>query len=73
MYVFTINGDPTTGMKLVVMPQANKLTATGTCAATLTVDGSWTYSFTGTWSANLTWAGASFVAAVTYDCLQAKA
>jgi hypothetical protein len=72
-YVFTINSDPTAAMKLVVAPESNKLTASGTCAETLTADGSRNYSFTGTWSANLTWSAASFVAGVSYNCLQTKA
>jgi hypothetical protein len=73
-YVFTIDGDPTTGMKLIVMAETNKVTASGTCASTLTVDGSKKYSFTGTWSANLTWNGSAFSSAtVTFDCASAKA
>lgn len=73
-YVFTIGGDPTAGMKLVVSAEKNKVTANGTCASTLTVDGSKKYSFTGTWSANLTWNGSTFASAsVAFDCASAKA
>ncbi len=72
-YVFAFNGDPTTDMKLVVTGDLNKLTATGACATTLTVDGSRNCHFTGTWSANVTWNGYDFASQVTFACATAKA
>lgn len=51
----TYTGDPTTNMSLVVTTTRGTVTASGTCAMTLTVDGSKTYSFTGTWTATLVW------------------
>lgn len=73
-YVFTIDGDPTAGMKLIVMAEMDRVNANGTCGSTLTVDGSKKYAFTGTWSASLTWNGSAFGSAnVTFDCAAAKA
>jgi hypothetical protein len=72
-YLFTFSRDPTSDIKLVVTAERTKMTATGTCATTLTVDGSRQYAFTGTWSANLTWNAGAFSARVTFDCSSAKA
>jgi hypothetical protein len=72
-YLFTFSRDPTSDIKLVVTGERNKMTATGTCATTLTVEGSRNYAFTGTWSANLTWNSGAFSALVTFDCSSAKA
>lgn len=73
-YIFTFAGDPTAGMKLVVGTEAGQVTASGTCATTLTVDGSQKYSFTGTWTANMAWRGAVFNQTdLKFDCAAAKA
>lgn len=70
----TLDGDPTSGMKFVVITETNKVTANGTCASTLTVDGTPKYQFTGTWSGSLTWNGSAFSSSsVTFDCAPAKA
>lgn len=72
-YVFNLTGDMTQGMVLVVTSDANKVTASGTCAETMTVDGSRNYTFKGTWTATLTWSGAQFVADVTTECHTSRA
>jgi hypothetical protein len=57
-----------------VTTESGQVTASGTCATLLTVDGSRTYSFKGTWKATLFWNGSSFAGTnVTYDCAAAKA
>jgi len=61
-------------MKMLVGTDAGQVSASGTCATTLTVDGSRKYSFTGTWTARLTWTGSTFNQTnVTFDCSAAKA
>ena len=73
-YVFTFTSDPTAGMKVVVGTDAGQLTASGTCATTLTVNGSQTYGFTGTWTATMTWKVSSISQTdVKFDCAAAKA
>ena len=73
-YLFAFSSDPTANMKVVVTAERNKMTASAACAMTLTVDGSRTYSFTGTWTATLSWNGSSFVGTdVTYACDAATA
>jgi hypothetical protein len=61
-------GDPTTAMKLVIGTDNDKVTASGTCAMKLTVDGSKIYNFTGTWTGTLTWANSGFASDLTLDC-----
>ena len=46
-YAYTIDPDLTSSMKIVVSDHLGQAKASGTCAATLTVDGSQTYAFTG--------------------------
>ena len=66
--------DPTADMRLVVTDVTGQITASGTCAVTLTVDGSHTYKFKGTWTATFTWNGASFGGTHTKsDCEAAQA
>ena len=73
-YVFTFTSDPTADMKLVVADLPGQVTASGMCAVTLTVDGSRTYVFKGTWTADLTWRGSAFGGTHTKsDCEAAKA
>ena len=66
-YVFSLVGDPTAGMKLTVEPQPGNVSATGSCAVTMTVNGSRRYNFSGTYTAALTWDG-GFSSVVTGDC-----
>jgi len=66
-------GDPTSGMTLVITKDAGKVTASGTCTMTLTVDGSRKYNFKGTWSGTLTWANGGFGSDITESCDSARA
>jgi hypothetical protein len=66
-------GDPTSSMTLVVTSVAGQVTGSGTCAMTLTVDGSKIYHFTGTWTATLTWANGDFGSDVLEDCDKTRA
>jgi len=71
---FTFTGDPTTGMKLVVAAGTSpQIAASGTCAETLTVDGSKKYNYTGTWTGTLTWSNGSFGYDGTFGCDDSKA
>jgi archaellum component FlaF (FlaF/FlaG flagellin family) len=72
-YEWALTSDPTKGMKLVVEPDPGKVTAGGACAFTMTIDGSKTYRFKGTWSGTLTQAGATFGYDLLFDCLKSKA
>ena len=72
-YVFDFSGDLTSGMVLTVPKEKGLMYATGTCKENLTVDGSRTYFFTGTWSANLTWTNGAFKASFYADCVKDKA
>ena len=60
-------------MVLVVTNDPGIVNASGTCNQTLTVDGSKTYRFKGTWTATLTWGSSGFVADLVYDCVTARA
>lgn len=51
-YSYTIDPDLVSGMSVIVT-DTSRATANGTCKATLTVDGSTTFRFTGTWSVEL--------------------
>jgi hypothetical protein len=72
-YKFTLTSDPTKNMKLVVQADAGKVAASGACAYTMTVDGSKTYKFKGTWTATLTMSGGSFGYNLSYYCWKSKA
>jgi hypothetical protein len=72
-YVYTLSADPTPGMKLVVDLESSYISASGTCAVKLTVDGSRHYKFSGDWNATLTWSNGGFVADVVPICNKAKA
>ena len=70
---WSLSGDPTTAMVLVVTNDPGIVNASGTCNQTLTVDGSKTYRFKGTWTATLTWGSSGFVSDLVYDCVTARA
>jgi hypothetical protein len=72
-YVYTLRTDPTADMQLVVTNETGKVTGSGSCAVMLTVDGSRKYSFTGSWTATLTWSQGGFGSDVVFDCATAKA
>lgn len=72
-YIFTLSSDPTVGMTLNVLVEPNNVSASGTCAVKLTVDGSRHYNFKGDWTATLVWSNGAFVANVVPNCENAKA
>jgi hypothetical protein len=72
-WVIVFNGDQTTGMKLVVTTESGKVTASGTCAMTMTVDGSKTYQFKGTWTATLVFSSSGVSSDVLENCDSARA
>jgi hypothetical protein len=72
-YVTTLTSDPTVNMKITIEAIAGKVSASGACAYTMTVDGTRKYKFKGTWSATLTMGGGSFGYDLTYDCMKSKA
>jgi hypothetical protein len=72
-WTIVFNGDPTTGMKLIVTTDAGKVTASGTCAMTLTVDGNRTYQFTGSWTGTLTFSSAGVASDIVENCDSTKA
>ena len=72
-FVLSLTGDPTKNVKLAVSADPGKVTASGTCAYTMTVDSSKKYNFKGSWTATLTMGGGSFGWDLTYDCMRSKA
>jgi archaellum component FlaF (FlaF/FlaG flagellin family) len=72
-YVYTLTSDPTVGMSLVVQSDYGKVSASGVCAYTMTVDGSRHYYFKGPWSGTLTMSAGSFGWDITSNCLKGKA
>jgi hypothetical protein len=72
-WVIVFNGDPTTSMKLVVTTETGKVTASGTCAMTLTVDGSRKYQFIGSWTGTLTFSSAGVASDVLENCDSTRA
>ena len=71
-YVYALRNDPTDGMTLTVDANTGKLSASGTCTQTLTVDGSRHYNLKGDYTATLTWAGDGFDSDLLWDCGKAK-
>jgi hypothetical protein len=67
-YVDSLANDPTADMKLTVESDAGKVSASGSCAITMTVNGSRRYSLKGTYTGTLTWQGSGFSADITSDC-----
>ena len=72
-WIIVFSGDPTADMVLVITSDSGKATASGSCGMTLTVDGSKTYKFKGSWTANLTWASGAFTSDVTENCDASRA
>jgi len=72
-YKYTLTSDPTTKMKLAVDADAGKLTVSGTCAYTMTVDGSKHYFLKGTWKGTLTVDSGGWGYDLLFDCLKSKA
>jgi len=73
-YKYTLTKDPTINMKLVVDPAAGKVLVSGTCAYTMTVNGSKPYYLKGTWKGSLTESAGDFSGYdLLFDCLKSKA
>jgi hypothetical protein len=72
-YQIALAGDPTEGMKLDVPTDTGKVNASGTCKATMTINGSRNYSLMGPWTGVLTWAASAFGANVDSNCTTQKA
>lgn len=72
-YVWTLTKDPTLNMKLVIGIDPGKISASGICYTTMTVDGTRTYKFKGTWTATMTASPGNFGSLVTSDCATSKA
>lgn len=72
-YQIALAGDPTDGMKLDVPTDTGKVNASGTCKATMTINGSKNYSLMGPWTGLLTWATSGFGANVDSNCTTQKA
>ena len=75
-YQYTLTRDPTTNVHLVVKSDAGKVAANGTCAYTMTVNGSKKYFLKGTWSGTLSLDSAGslpFGYDLLLDCLKSKA
>jgi hypothetical protein len=67
-WIFTLTGDPTTGMKLIVGETTGKIAAGGTCTMQLVVDGNKKYAYHGTWQGTLTWSNGDFAYDGTFNC-----
>ena len=72
-FVLSLTSDPTKNAKLAVSADPGKLTASGSCAYTMTVNSSKKYNFKGSWSATLTLAAGSWGWDLSYDCEGSKA
>jgi archaellum component FlaF (FlaF/FlaG flagellin family) len=73
-YEFTLTGDPTVKMQVAVEANAGKVSASGVCADTMTVDGNRHYHFKGTWQATLTTSsGGGFGYDLVHDCEKSEA
>ena len=72
-YSYALVGDPTTGMTITVEPQPGDVSVSGTCASTLTVNGSRSFKLKGEFSGKLHWSGGDFSSDVTWDCTKTRA
>ena len=71
-YVLSLTSDPTTTMTLVVGIERGIVSVSGPCSATLTVDGSRHFTFSGAFSGHLTWANEAFTASIGWNCATQK-
>jgi hypothetical protein len=69
---FAFSSDPTAGMILTVTTEPGKLTASGQCALTMTVDGSKNYNFAGSWTGTVIFKNGTFTTSVNYNCTKVK-
>jgi hypothetical protein len=71
-YVITLTGDPTATMKLTVLADTGKVSVSGPCTSTFTIDGRRQYSLKGDFSGTLTLNGTTFDSDLGWDCATAK-
>jgi hypothetical protein len=71
-YVIALTGDPTATMKLTVLADTGKVSVSGPCTSTYTIDGRRQYSLKGDFSGTLTLNGTSFDSDLGWDCASAK-
>jgi hypothetical protein len=71
-YVNSLTNDQTAGMTVTVQADTGKVSVSGTCATSVTVDGSRQYKLKGDFSGTLTWAGDGFDSDLTWNCEKAK-
>jgi hypothetical protein len=71
-WAFAFTTDPTAGMTLTVTTEPGKLTASGQCALTMTVDGSKNYNFAGNWTGTVIFKSGTFTTNVNYNCTKVK-
>jgi hypothetical protein len=72
-YVITLTSDPTVNMKVTVEADGGKVSTSGACGFTWTIDGTRKYKFKGTWRATLTMSGGDFGYDFFYSCMKSKA
>ena len=72
-YKYTLTSDPTAGMKVVVDAADGKLLVSGTCAYTMTIDGSKQYLLKGSWKGTLTVISGGWGYDLLTDCVKSKA
>jgi hypothetical protein len=71
-YVITMTGDPTATMKLTVLADTGKVSVSGPCTSTFTIDGRRKYNLKGDFSGTLTWNGAGFDPQLDWYCSSQK-
>jgi hypothetical protein len=72
-YKFTLTTDPTNDMKVSIGADPGKVSVSGACGETLTVDGGQTYNFKGHLDGTLTWSNGSFDSDLNWNCVEQKA
>ena len=71
-YVITLAGDPTASMKLTVLADTGKVSVSGPCTSTFTINGGSKYALKGDFDGTLTWNGGVFDANLGWNCWTAK-
>jgi hypothetical protein len=71
-YVMTLTGDPTATMKLTVEADKGKVSVSGPCTSTFTINGARKYALKGDFSGTLTWNGGGFDSSLRWDCATTK-
>ncbi len=71
-YLITLTGDPTATMKLTVQADKGKVSVSGPCTSTYTINGSHQYALKGDFTGTLTWNGGGFDSEMSWNCWTAK-